>query len=206
MLYFGVIYFTGTINPMMKAVAANTVKNIAIRSIGQCVTQCGAINNTDYSELITITKRSDETVSSISANVIKMNLIRAELTEAIVEEIAKVDSARVNIPVGSLFGSNLLSGVGFRIPIKIVPYGNALIDFESAFNAVGINQTKHEINLRVKVAMSVLLPTGSVSTDVMIDVPLVQTIIVGDVPNTYFNIDGMKSVNEVISGLTDISD
>ena len=56
----------------------------------------------------------------------------------------------------------------------------------------GINQTKHQITLKVMVDIDVLVPWGSESTQVITEVLIADTVIVGQVPDTYLNLDAQN--------------
>ena len=61
------------------------------------------------------------------------------------------------------------------------------MEFDNSIITAGINQTKHQINLRVTVDMEILIPWGTQSTEVSTDVLIADTVIVGKVPDTYLN-------------------
>jgi hypothetical protein len=53
----------------------------------------------------------------------------------------------------------------------------------------GINQTKHQINLEVIVDIDILIPWETESAQVITEVMIADTIIVGKVPETYLNME-----------------
>ena len=62
-----------------------------------------------------------------------------------------------------------------------------------AFNelvAAGINQTKHQLLLEIVVDVDVLLPWEILSTRVVTEVLVSETVIIGAVPDTYVNMGG----------------
>ena len=78
-----------------------------------------------------------------------------------------------------------MSGVGPRIPIKLLPVATADAKFATAFTSAGINQTRHQIIVEVTVDIGVVLPGLRTGTEVTSQVNIAETIIVGNVPNTY---------------------
>ena len=64
------------------------------------------------------------------------------------------------------------------------------MDFKSEFSSAGINQTKHEVVAQVDVKMSDVMPMGTVGTELSTSIPLVQTVIVGEVPESLTEIIG----------------
>ncbi|MEG1441994.1 MAG: sporulation protein YunB, partial [Oscillospiraceae bacterium] len=61
------------------------------------------------------------------------------------------------------------------------------IYFHDDFESVGINQTRHRIMVVVKVPISIAAPLKKISSEVVSEVPIAETVIVGDVPNTYMD-------------------
>ena len=63
--------------------------------------------------------------------------------------------------------------------------GSSSAWFENQFADAGINQTRHEIVLHVDVAVSILLPGVTTAARVANAVTVAETVIVGNVPQTY---------------------
>lgn len=61
----------------------------------------------------------------------------------------------------------------------------------SEFESAGINQTIHRIYLDVSCRVSVLTPYNVVDRVITNEVVLVENVIVGLVPSTYYNLEGM---------------
>lgn len=94
---------------------------------------------------------------------------------------------------GSFTGIKLLAGRGPGIKIKISTVGNVETDLKSEFQAQGINQTLHRIYLQVKCEVSVLTPFKDISKDITNQVLIMENVIMGTVPNTYYNIEGVNT-------------
>ena len=63
------------------------------------------------------------------------------------------------------------------------------VEFNNSIVTAGINQTKHQINLEVIVDIDILVPWGTESTQVVTEVLIADTIVVGRVPDTYLSMD-----------------
>ena len=94
---------------------------------------------------------------------------------------------------GSFTGINLLSGRGPGIKIRISSIGNVETDLRSEFTAQGINQTLHRIYLQVKCQVSILTPFEDITRDITNQVLIMENVIVGTIPDTYYNIEGINS-------------
>ena len=60
-------------------------------------------------------------------------------------------------------------------------------DFRNDICSAGINQTRHQIILEVRVDIDVLVPWDTLSTQVVSEVLVAETVIVGSVPKLYLN-------------------
>ena len=97
------------------------------------------------------------------------------------------------MPFGSFTGINLLSGRGPGIKIRISSIGNVETDLRSEFTAQGINLTLHRIYLQVKCQVSILTPFEDITRDITNQVLIMENVIVGTIPDTYYNIEGINS-------------
>ena len=86
------------------------------------------------------------------------------------------------MPLGAALGLTLLAGSGPRIPISIVPVGSVQTDFETEFEACGINQTRHKVYLQLSASIRIVIPTGAKTTNVTANMLVAESIIVGKVP------------------------
>ena len=89
--------------------------------------------------------------------------------------------------MGNFFSSEFLWGIGPEIKFKIVPLNATEIDFESKFTPAGINQVLHTITVKAKVKVAALLPGFEEITEVASSAVVSETIIIGDVPDTYLD-------------------
>ena len=94
------------------------------------------------------------------------------------------------MPMGSLILPELFSGKGPAIPVRILSIRNSDASFNSGFSEAGINQTLHQLSMDVSVDVTVLVLGSTVSFTVNSQVVVAETIIVGDVPNTFLQTGG----------------
>lgn len=84
-----------------------------------------------------------------------------------------------------------LSGISPNFKIALERAGNVETKIDSEFTAVGINQTMHRIYLDLNCTIGILTPFQSVSKNISSKVLLTETVIVGEVPSTYYNYDNL---------------
>lgn len=98
---------------------------------------------------------------------------------------------------GSFTGFKLLAGKGPGVPITISSIGNIETDLKSEFSAQGINQTLHRVYLQVTCEVSILTPYNNISEKIANQVLIAENVIVGKIPSTYYNLEGMNSNNAI---------
>ena len=141
--------------------------------------------NYDYDYFVDLGVSVDGQVTSLNANMSRINAFSA----ALLDYVGQLDrkNLRVSIPLGNLSGSSLLLGRGPEVEIQMIMLTSPHIAFRSELSAAGINQTEHRLLLDVVVDIDVLVPWGSVKTQATTEVLIAQTVIVGRVPNLYMN-------------------
>lgn len=98
---------------------------------------------------------------------------------------------------GSFTGFKLLSGKGPGVPIRISSIGNVETDLRSEFTAQGINQTLHRVYLQVECEISILTPFENITEKIINQVLIAENVIVGKIPNTYYNLNGLDSKSAI---------
>ena len=81
---------------------------------------------------------------------------------------------------------------GPLLPVRIRSVGGAEATFEHVFTAAGINQTHHQIMLDLTVSLTLLIPGGPLDTQVSTQVCVAETVLVGEVPDTYLALSGQS--------------
>jgi sporulation protein YunB len=141
------------------------------------------LSNGDYSE--TTKTKNDNSTTTVESDNVKINKLKSELTVKIQNDIAEKCNAKINVPLGSASGFYILSGVGPKIPISIYPAAIVNTNYKENFESAGINQVRHTVAINVDVTMRysgyMLDETETINTDV----PVVESIIIGSVPNYY---------------------
>ena len=71
--------------------------------------------------------------------------------------------------------------------------GTVETDLRSEFKEAGINQTLHRIYLEVKCNVTILTPYETITETITNQVLLTEGVIIGDIPDTYYNLEGLNS-------------
>ena len=139
-----------------------------------------------YDYFVSVERDSAGRVTAVLANMSRINAMSSELLSDIVHA-ADGGQLSLAIPLGNVLGSSLLLGKGPEIPVDITMLSSSHVDFKNELTDAGINQTKHQIKLDVVIDIDVIMPWRTVSTQVVSEILIAETVILGDVPNTYLN-------------------
>lgn len=144
-----------------------------------------------YEDFIKIHRGTNGNVSMLQSNIITINEVTSDVAVKIQEALISDDESITDIKLGSFTGIRILSGLGPDINIKFIDTGTVETKVRSEFESTGINQTIHRIYLDVKCKVSMLTPYNTVEETITNEILLAENVIVGLVPSTYYNLEGM---------------
>ncbi len=196
-------YTVSVIRPAFSSLAENRARQIALRTINETVMETFADSKTDYDDIVSLERGAENEIYAVKSNLANISKLKSELNLEILKKIAEKESSDLSVPLGSLMGNDLFYGVGPSITFKIKPYGSVITDIKTDFTDAGINQTKLDVTVTVKAEFSVLMPTIRKKSTVETTIPIISTVIVGDVPETYTNIEreGLAYEDDVLEVL-----
>ena len=182
------------LHTLMSELAVTRAKNTVGRIVTAAV--CDAIDSGDiqYDQLITLRTNADGEITALQSNMAEFNRLQGAITQDILQRLSEVSQATLSIPVGTLTGMALLSGRGPRFSVKVEMTGSCTAHFANSFDHAGINQTTHSIILYVDVSMSIFLPGERTSAKVSNAYSVAETVIVGDVPDSYTYFDSGEDI------------
>lgn len=191
MFLLGLGLFLGGASMFLKRIscqiAVSDASDIVSAEVNRVITSIMAGGDYDGESFVSFEKDADGEISAISSNMARINALSAEILDRVVgaTENRTLD---VRIPLGNLTGISLLMGRGPGVPVEILMLTSSRVAFHNSVVTAGINQTKHQLNLAVIVDIDVLIPWGTESTQVVTEVMIADTVIVGKVPETYLNL------------------
>lgn len=146
---------------------------------------------TGYSDMVTVRTDSQGRVTMLEANAARMNQLATFTALRAQEMLRDAEQQSVGIPLGAALGIPFLSAAGPKIQVRILPVGAVSASFSSEFESAGINQTRHKIYLSMHTSVRLVIPTGAKQVDLMSQVLIAESIIVGEVPGSYVNVPEM---------------
>lgn len=174
------------ISDLAKTSVLNTTSDLTNDAIARQI----ATGNIAYDRIVFFEKDLDGRITALKTNMNEVNRLKTDILNIINDEILALDSSDLGIPIGSLFLPEIFSGKGPAIPVHILSIRNSDAKFVSSFSQAGINQTLHRLNMEVSIDVAVLVLGETSSYTMSSEVVVAETIIVGQVPQTYLQTGG----------------
>ena len=186
----GVVLFRIRYESSIRNLAETQVKNSTSDLINDAIDEQIVSGNIQYDRIIYFEKDLDGQITALKTNMVEVNRLKTAILNLINDEILAIDSEELGIPIGSLVLPEIFAGRGPNIPINIISIRNSDGAFSSHFTEAGINQTLQKIVMDVSVDVSVLILGKTASFTVSSQVVVAETVIVGKVPDTFFQTGG----------------
>ena len=175
---------------VIRDLAETQVKNATSDLTNDAIAKQIADGVVQYDRIVYFEKDLDGRITALKTNIGEVNRLKTDILNIINDEILALDNSDIGIPMGSLFLPELLSGRGPVIPVHILSIRNSAANFNSNFTQAGINQTLHQVTMQVSVDVAVLVLGETASFTMVSEVVVAETVIVGDVPNTFLQTGG----------------
>ena len=185
------------VNPVFETLCEEKARSVATIISNQESTK--TMNKYQYEELYTVEKDSEGNIVIIRSNVVPINNMISDLTEAIQKRFNEIEDTEIEIPVGNIFGIYYFSGVGPSIPARVKMTGTLDTEVKSEFFAKGINQTLHRIYVNFECYVQIITPIKNFKKKITNQVIIAEHVILGNIPDTYYNLEGMSGVDDVLN-------
>lgn len=179
------IFIKNNVNPMIVTISNEKIRALTTDAVSTAVLDVMSENNSV--EYLKITRDDKQNIKSVDMDTAAINDLAQKITLTAQKRINEIGKDGIKIPVGSLSGVTLFTGLGPDINIKIYLVGSTQTQIISLFSSAGINQTLHRLYINISGSVAVAVPglpsTIKTSTQVLMS----EMIIVGEVPPTYLN-------------------
>lgn len=187
-----VIALVAVVNPRLKAIvraySENVVERICFDAINTAADNAIEKSNVTYSDIVKIERSADNTVTAVMADVASVNKIKTLANNELLSALSELDGENISIPLGTLTDNVLFVGRGPEITVKLQLTGNSEVEIRSVFESVGINQTRHSVNMEIECRVYTVMLGAKSSQVITLSVPIAETIIVGTVPDTFLSL------------------
>lgn len=174
----------------IRALAQTQVINSTSDLINDAIDRQIESGNIQYDRIVYFEKDLNGRITALKTNMSEVNRLKTDILNLINDEILSLDTSDLGIPLGSLFLPEFLAGRGPEIPVHILSIRNSDGSFESYFTEAGINQTLQQLRMNVCVDVAILVLGRAETFTVTSQVVVAETIIVGQVPDTFLQNGG----------------
>lgn len=191
-LVLGILLVVGEINlrPIIKNAGKNALKNELTLLLNNAVNTAVMKENIVYNDFVEIKYDNEGKINAVVTDTLYVNEFKSDLSESVAEIVAGLGDFNIKVPLGTLFGSELFSDMGYELIVSSSTYAFAVTDIKSTFDSVGINQTHHKIFVCVSLSADAYIGNYKITENVKGNVPVAETIIIGSVPDSYYSRQG----------------
>ncbi|NLY78112.1 MAG: sporulation protein YunB [Tissierellia bacterium] len=187
-------YIDKNIRPSIVAISEVKAKQVTTQAINNTIKN-KIKNDIDYSDLIFVQYDNEGKVTLMQANTMLMNSVASEVALQVQEELKQISESIIRVPLSNAFDTDLISLPSIKV--RIVPQGSVVVDYATEFESTGINQTRHRIYIIVTTDIKLIVPLVSEEIRVTTNIPIAETIIIGDVPEQFVNVPDDEILNLV---------
>ncbi|MDD4601604.1 MAG: sporulation protein YunB, partial [Negativicutes bacterium] len=120
------------LKPTLLAIAEAKATLIATEAINNVINEYVS-RNIDPQTLVMVKVDSRGRVVLIQPNTMEFNKLAADTTIKVQESLKQIVDEKISIPVGQVFGSQLLASMGPKITVTIIPIGTVQVKVVDKF-------------------------------------------------------------------------
>ena len=192
-----VVYIRFVVTPVVKTVAEEKVRALTVSTVNAAVTSV-LEDEPSFVDMVEYGHDANGDLNSIKINATRVNAVMQRSVQKTQNGLSDMISSGVNIPVGSVSGITFLSGKGPNLNVAVIPVGSVDARLRSEFSEIGINQTIHKIYLSLDSTIKIIIPGADNTIKSSSEVLLVESVIIGKVPDTYLNATTMEDMMDLI--------
>ena len=165
------------------AACSHVIRQDATGILVDCAEQTMQQAQLESTEFAAVVKNEAGEVVSVELLSGVVSMFQNQVTGRVNDALNAYARSDVLVPLGSASGMTLLAGRGPNVRIRVRPAGSVQAELLTEFSQAGINQTCHQILLRLTVTLDVAAPMNCQPVTVTYTCLLSETIIVGKTPD-----------------------
>lgn len=181
------LLFNMTIRPYALEYAQAQLSDRALGILNQSMEKA-ILQTEDVEDILRVEKDSNGEIAMISVDNKKVNLICTQASLTTLELSKDMVGDTVYMPLGNALNSDIFTGQGPLIAITIVSAGSTNASYHTEFEACGINQTRYKLYISLELTTYISIGTYTTSFLTQTQILVADTIVIGDVPDTYANV------------------
>lgn len=184
----GILLAERNLTRVVLSLAQAQARALAVQVLNESAAALLASGEVTYDSLMHV--RADEAgqVRLIQANTPEMNRLASQVSLLAQGRLQAARDQAVRVPLGSALGLTIFAGAGPKIEVQVLPVGSVHAEFHTDFQTAGINQTRHRVSLQLTAQVQLVIPTGAQTVEATTQVAMAESIIVGEVPETFTDV------------------
>lgn len=183
-----ILFVEGNLTRIVLSLAQAQARVLAVQTLNEAAAELLSSGEVTYDSLMHVRADENGQVRLIQANTPEMNRLAARVSLLAQSRLQEKRDQAVKVPLGSAVGLTLFAGAGPKIQVRILPVGSVHAEFHTDFQTAGINQTRHRVSLVLTARVQLVIPTGAKTVEVSTQVAMAESIIVGEVPDTFTDV------------------
>ncbi len=178
-------YFSTAVSEYIRYDCTNKINEIIISTINEQV-----VSSLTNDSLMKVTYNDSNEVVYAYIDTKKTNEILGLTSSAIVSLTNNFNDngdSTIEIPVGYLLSSNVFFGSNITLPINVSNIATYNVKLNTVVEEYGINSSLVVVNLDYNFSFKAMIPLITNDIYVTNSVPLVTTVLYGEVPNYFFS-------------------
>lgn len=155
---------------------------LASKALSEAVLSVIEESGLSYNELCQVSYDESGKITSMVYDTVELNRLLSALELTATDALSGKQNT-VSLPLGTLIGTELLSGRGPAVPLHVSALGYVQATCSSEFSSAGVNQTRHRIVVTMTATVNVYVPFYADDFTVTREFFIAETILVGEVPN-----------------------
>ena len=108
------------LRPMVTTLAQAKTENVVTGIINDAVMETLSAEAVAYQDLVTLERDSSGQVTLLSTNSAKLNALRTQILQTVLEKVDALNSEDLGIPLGSITGLSTASDWGPDLPVQVL--------------------------------------------------------------------------------------
>ena len=212
-------YYSSRALPLLMSYAEAEIRKLIILVINKAVTK--QINNVDTDQIFEVTYNNNGEVILVDFNSKRTSIALSTITSLVELNLRAIEEGKIDmlelpensleafdtdliekgiileVPLGVISNSILLSNLGPKIPVKISLIGDVSSGFSTDVKEYGINNALITLKIDVDVVVRVVLPFISEDMYINASIPIAMKVIQGKIPEYYLN--GFTTKSNVVT-------
>lgn len=179
------LFIKFNVTPMIVALSQERIRSLTSDAVSHAVIDVLSENGDE--NYLTVIRDDQDNIKSVDIDGKRVSMLTEKIAITAQKYISEAGRDGIQIPVGSLSGISMFTGIGPDMNIKIYLVGSTRSQMYSEFKSCGINQTLHRLYFNIIGNIAVAVPGVNSTLDVCSQVVIGETLIVGVVPPTYLH-------------------